>query len=223
MIKNLTHHDANVSYTHLPSFGHSLCFFAVDVSLYAGLSSGDENCVPKSQSSQSHSYCAKRTKHTWLNPLPIWQKQSAPSILAHTTDCRLYTTLSFELFNNKTAHFAIKGSYKTHLWHRLWLPLPVKKETHCLYKIEPFLPRTTQSPTARPEEILTDLLEKNKKQHFREKLTEASILGFWSRWSIQDVKRVLKDTLNVPSYHLMSRRRTRGHKDYTAAFVTALN
>lgn len=137
-------------YTHLPSFGHSLCFFAVDVSLYAGLSSGDENCVPKSQSSQSHSYCAKRTKHTWLNPLPIWQKQSAPSILTHTTDCRLYTTLGFELFNNKTAHFAIKGSYKTHLWHRLWLPLPVKKEAHCLYKIEPFLPRTTQSPTAHP-------------------------------------------------------------------------
>lgn len=79
-----THHDVNVWYTHLPSFGHSLCFFAVDVSLYAGLSSGDENCVPKSQSSQSHSHCAKRTKHTWLNSLPIWQKQSPPSILTHT-------------------------------------------------------------------------------------------------------------------------------------------
>lgn len=52
------HYILNTLKTHLPSIGHSFCFFLVNVSFYAGFSSGYENCMPKSQCSQSHSHCA---------------------------------------------------------------------------------------------------------------------------------------------------------------------
>lgn len=51
-------HFKYIKKSHLPSLCHPLSFFFVNVSLYAGFSSGYENCMPESQCSQSHSHCA---------------------------------------------------------------------------------------------------------------------------------------------------------------------